>query len=254
MLVHQPRIVGGVSLVAHLGGELGVGCLLGKPARLVNRPGERLLHVYVLAEVHRGQRDDSVQVIGRGHHYAVDVLLLLEHLTVVGILGGLAVVFRKPLHVGHLLDVALAHLGLPGRDRGIAAGGCRRRGPGQPLFNLRGVRTQFVEGRAGVAPVRVAQRDDVLAGQVGQVGAPHPPDPDAGDIEAVAWRHLAAASQDVTRDDGEAGVRRGGLEELASRNLGVVWRSSAILPGSVVRSFSHDASIIKGSCKSENDS
>ena len=56
-----------------------------EPAAFLHRPGQRLLHVHVLAEIHRGQRDQRVRVIGRRDHHGVDVLLLGEHLAVVGV-------------------------------------------------------------------------------------------------------------------------------------------------------------------------
>ena len=81
------RVVGRVTLVAHLRHDLRiVERLLREVPRLVHRPAQRLLHVHVLAEAHRGRGDRGVHVIGRRHDHRVDVLLLLEHLAIVAIL------------------------------------------------------------------------------------------------------------------------------------------------------------------------
>jgi hypothetical protein len=94
---------------------------------------------------------------------------------------------------------------------------------GQPLLGLCGVGGQLLEGGARVAPVHVAQRDDVLARQVDQIRPSHAPDANTGDVEPVAGCQLAAAGQDVARHDGEAGRGcSGGLEKLASRNFRIV--------------------------------
>ena len=77
-----------MALVAHLRGDLGLGRAPGELPRLGHRPGQRLLDVDVLAEIHRRQRDGRVHVIGRRHDHRVDVLLLLEHPAVVLVARG----------------------------------------------------------------------------------------------------------------------------------------------------------------------
>ena len=89
VLVDQPRIVGGVALVSHLGLQLAGNRLAREPAALVHGPGQRFLHIDMFAQVHGRERDVRVHVIGRGHHHRVDVLLLLQHLAVVGVALGL---------------------------------------------------------------------------------------------------------------------------------------------------------------------
>ena len=82
-----PRVVGRVTLVAHLRHDFGIVLrLLREVPRLVHRPAERLLDVDVLAETHRCRGDDGVHVIGRRDDHRVDVLLLLEHLAIVAVL------------------------------------------------------------------------------------------------------------------------------------------------------------------------
>jgi len=76
-------------LVAHLSGELGfVFGLGGEFAALINRPAERLLNINVLVEVHSGESDRGMHVVGSSDDNAVDVLLLLEHFAIVGIALG----------------------------------------------------------------------------------------------------------------------------------------------------------------------
>ena len=78
--LHQPQPLFRVALVAHLGDDLVLPGGLGQRTRLADRPRERLLHVHVLAKLHRRHRDDRVIVVGGGDHDRVDVLLRLEHL------------------------------------------------------------------------------------------------------------------------------------------------------------------------------
>src|SRR5260370_5395772 len=77
---------------------------------------------------------------------------------------------------------------------------------------------ETVEGFRGVTPIDVAERDDVLAGEIDEVGAAHATDADAGDVEGVAGRNKAAA-ENVTRHDGEGdgSYRRVG-EQFATRD------------------------------------
>src|SRR5205814_5712153 len=65
---------------------------------------------------------------------------------------------------------------------------------------------ELCEPSVGVAPVDVAQGDDILAGEIDHVAAPHPADADAGDVESVA-RRLESAAQHVPRNDGQTGGR-----------------------------------------------
>ncbi len=88
-------------------------------------------------------------------------------------------------------------------DGGQARGGRRsRRFDARAQFVDIGVET--VEGLSGVAPIDVAERDDVLAGEIDEIGAAHSTDTDASDVEGVAGRNEAAA-EDVARHDAECG-------------------------------------------------
>ena len=72
---------GGVPLVAHLRRDAGRLRGLGQLAAFVERVGERLLAVDVLARADRRHRGDGVDVVGRADRDGVDVLrLLVEHL------------------------------------------------------------------------------------------------------------------------------------------------------------------------------
>ena len=78
-LLHQAQALFRVALVAHLRDDLVLPRRLGQGAGLGDGAGHRLLHVDVLAELHRLHRDEGVHVIGRRDEDRVDVLLLLEH-------------------------------------------------------------------------------------------------------------------------------------------------------------------------------
>ena len=151
-----------MALIAHLRGDLGFLGLLGKSARFRDRPGEGLLHVNVLAKFHRGQRDRCVHVVGGGDDDGVNVFLLFEHLPIVFVALGLLPVFGvETLHVGKLLfrrgrveAAARLRLRLTARGRLIDA-----------RLKTFDVRAEAFEGLAGIIPVEVAERSDVLAGE-----------------------------------------------------------------------------------------
>ena len=87
--------VAGCALVAHLGHHFVAFGGLGEGAGFVDIVGERLLHVDVLAQLHGGQGNHGVVVVGRGHRYGIEILaLLIEQLPPVLIVPGL----RKRLH------------------------------------------------------------------------------------------------------------------------------------------------------------
>ena len=75
----------GLALVAHLGGDFGFGGNFGHHPGFVNGVGERFLAVDMFAKFHRSDADDRVVVIGSGNHDGIDVLLLFEHFTVIGV-------------------------------------------------------------------------------------------------------------------------------------------------------------------------
>ncbi len=75
--------VEGVALVAHLRGDFGFFGAAGEVAGFFDTPGERLLHVDVLAEIHGGGGDGGVHVVGSGDDDGVDVFLVLEHVAVI---------------------------------------------------------------------------------------------------------------------------------------------------------------------------
>ena len=146
-------VVPRVALVAHLRDDLRrLPRLARQRARFVDRPGQRLLHVDVLAEIERGHRDRRVHVIRRRDDDRVDVFLLLEHLAVVGV----ALLLRQILG-GDALERRDAMLAVLARFGGQV-------GFEQPLFFALagGVERRDRPLRPGVAPVDVAQRDDVV--------------------------------------------------------------------------------------------
>ena len=80
-----------------------------------------------------------------------------------------------------------------------------RRLPIQPFLLVRDICVERGEPLVRVVPVDIAERDDILAGEVDQVGAPLAADADRGDVQEVARRGEAAA-EDVARDDRHAGA------------------------------------------------
>src|SRR5262245_1320692 len=94
-------------------------------------------------------------------------------------------------------------LPLPWRRRGAAL----LEIPGEALDRL-----------AGVVPVDVADRHDVLAGDVGHVAVAHAANTHAGDVQEVRRRGVAAAEHAPRHDpDARAGYRRS-LDEVPPGN------------------------------------
>ena len=215
VLVHQARVVGRVALIAHLRHDLRVDRLLRQRATLLHRPRQGLLDVDVLAEAHRCRRDHGVGVIGRRDQHRVDVLLLLQHLAVVDVARRLTGLVAQRLHAGEL---------------GLRAGAlpCRHRARlGQALLGRGRLLREAVERTAGVAPVHVAERHDVLAGEAGQVRPPHATHADTGHVDEIA-RWCLPLAEDVAGNDGQPGRRhRGAAHELATREARVLVRGLA---------------------------
>src|SRR4051812_6685391 len=214
------RVVPRVPLVAHLRRQLRHALrLAGELARLGNRPAQWLLHVDVLAEVHRRERDRRVHVVGCRDDDAVDVFLLVEHVAVVAIAPGAR---QRLLQRLHARDRRRHPLAFERRQRHFR--------PAlrveayltallavEPSLLVGDVGVEAGEALVGVVPVDVAQRDDVLGREVDEIAAALTADADGGDVEAIARRSLAA-SEDVARDDRQpgAGERHVGHEITAA--------------------------------------
>ena len=163
----------GMSLVAHLRGDLRFRRHTGQEPRLVHGIRERLLDVDVLAELHRGDRHRGVQVVGGGDDDRVDVALLVEHLAEVGVLGG--------------LRVGVPELDGRWRDHAFAVGS---EAAGQLAFAVGGI--------------DVADGGEVLAGidEFGDVAHAHAAKADAGEVECVGWGPAEGrGAEDMSGDD-----------------------------------------------------
>lgn len=202
-------------LVAHLSGELGfVFGLGGEFAALINRPAERLLNINVLVEVHSGESDRGMHVVGSSDDNAVDVLLLLEHFAIVGIALGFGeeVVFE-------MKDIVEASFGLGGVSS--------RHGLGRPggigmidmLLEVGGIGIKTCEFLIGEAPVDIAERNDVLTGKINKIAATHAANADAGNVHGVAGGD-ETATENMAREDGEGGASNSSLgDKVAPRNF-----------------------------------
>ena len=100
-LANQPGLLAGLPEVAHLRADLGLGGRAADHAGFVDRVGQRLLAVHVLAHLEGHHRHRRVDVVRRGHDHGVDVLAGLQHLAIIGIERGLGerlgVVLQGPL-------------------------------------------------------------------------------------------------------------------------------------------------------------
>ena len=111
----QARALAGVTLVAHLGDDLGLLGGLGQEAGFLDRVGQGLLNVDMLAQLDGGHGDDGVVVVWRRHGDSIDHLFLFQHPAEIAVLGRL-VVHRlfvgletvRPDEPGHALVVDVA--------------------------------------------------------------------------------------------------------------------------------------------------
>ncbi len=163
----------------------------------IDGPSEWLLHVNVFTESHSRERDRRVHVVGGGDEYGVDVFLVIEHVAIILIALG----FRQLLvfQANHSGKARLS-LGAIELDWRLTRSGLWI-GIVEALLQVRDFGVEVVEAFVGVAPVDVAERHDVLAGEIDQIGAAHAADADASNVEHVA-RRSEAASEDVTGNDG----------------------------------------------------
>src|ERR1700757_4871258 len=81
----RTRIIERVPLIAHLRDYLRLFGATREPSSLINGPRERLLYIHRFAKIHAGQGDWRVHVVRSGDDDTIDVLLLLQHLAIVGI-------------------------------------------------------------------------------------------------------------------------------------------------------------------------
>ena len=116
------RIVQRASLIPHLRGEFGFRGAFRKLARFVYAPAQRLLHVHVLVQIHRGQSDGRVHMVRRSHHHRINVLLLFEHFAVIRVALGLGnqVIFQMK-NIGSTLVFSESTAGA-GFPAGLASG------------------------------------------------------------------------------------------------------------------------------------
>ena len=204
-----------MALIAHLRGDFGFRSAPRELPGFIDRPGQRLLHVDVFAERHGGESDVRVHVIGSGDEDGVDVLLMLEHVAIVLIAFG----FRQMLvfQADHSVETGFGFDAIEFDGR-LSRGGLRI-GLIEALLQIRDFCVETVEGVAGVAPVHVAERHDILAGKIDQIGAAHAADADSGDIQQVAGRSKTA-TEDVSWHNGEAGGACGDVgQKLAARDF-----------------------------------
>ena len=186
--------LGGAALVAHLRRDP---CLLGDArheTRLTDVVGERLLAVDVLAGLHRGDRDERVQVIGRGDQDGVDRLLLLEH--------DPEVLVDRARVIRRLAGIVRFHFRLHRPAARLAAEVPARQ---VPLLGRIGQRddlaVRLLEQGPGVGPALAAGADD-------------------RHVHLVARGDESGPAEDVPGHDGEGRRGRGGrLDETASAAL-----------------------------------
>ena len=207
-------VVERATLVAHLSDELGLILGLGRKfAALIDGPAKGFLNVDMFVEIHGRESDGSVHVVGSGDNDAVDVLLLFEHLAVVGIALGFGddIVFQ-------MKDIFEASFGLGGIGRGHGLDGTGGVRMIDVLLEVGSIGIETGKFLVGVAPVDIAKRYDILAGKIDEIAATHSTDADASDVYDVAGRN-EAATENVPREDAERSTSNGRLgDKVASRN------------------------------------
>ena len=132
----------------------------------------------MFVKVHGGESDGRVHVVGGGHQHGVNVFLLFEHLAIVFVAFGLGKMLG--LQADHVVQARLGFHGIKWR-LGLARARRRRRMV-EAVPQLLDVGVQTLETFVRVAPVDVAEGDDVLARQVDEVLAAHAANADAGNV------------------------------------------------------------------------
>ena len=113
-LAHQAGPFGGLTLIAHLGGDLMLASGFGNHSRFINRMSQRLFTINVLASFDGGYACNGMDMVRRGDHYRIDVLVLLvQHLAKIFVFFGLRVASERPactppVHIAQRHDVLTA--------------------------------------------------------------------------------------------------------------------------------------------------
>ena len=157
-------------------------------ASLVDRVGERLLHIYVLARSHRSSSDRRVSMIRGRDQDRLDVALLLEHDAEVRVLRRARILLL----------------------------------PAQALFARRAVATvgTLLDLGGHQIVVEITYRHDVLRAEFLRVLATHPAGSHYGDVEGVTRRLMAHATEHSTRNDhGAHGELRAVRDEVPAGDL-----------------------------------
>ena len=144
-----------------------------------------------------------MHVVGCGDDDGVDIFLAVEHFAKVGVARG----FRQMngFQLEHAVDAGL------GFDRIKRRGGFtgpRRCWELDTLFEPLDIDVEVVEALIGIAPVHVAKGDDVLAGEIDQIGAAHSADANSSNVQRVAGRS-ESATEDASGNDGARGTTGG---------------------------------------------
>src|ERR1700722_15989444 len=93
----------------------------------------------------------------------------------------------------HSLDANLCAFGVEGR---IALGylfGRQRRWISEALLCRFDFGAETVQAPSGVTPIDVADGDNILVGEIDEIGVAHAANANAGDVEQIAGRGVATA-------------------------------------------------------------
>ena len=210
-----------MSLVPHLRDDLAVFGLLREHPRFFDRPAQRLLHVDVLAAVHRRQRNRRVHVIGRRHDHRVDVFLLVEHVPVVPVLPELGhLLLDEPAQIVHVVGPRPLLVRRDLRRRRLMSAFGRVLLSRWRIRRRRRIQRRLETRQCPVEqrPIHVADGNDVLAEERTGIAEAHAADPDCGNVHRVA-RRLEPPSEHVPRHDDQPGACRGRRgDKLPSRH------------------------------------
>ena len=189
-LVDETGSVAGVALVSHLSHDLRIGeRQISQRPRFVHRVGQRLLHVDVLAALHRSFGHDGVQMIRSCDDDTIDVLLLVQHLAEIGVARGLVEFLFEGDAFGPVALLIVLEL----------------------LGDL-ALRKSEIDVREGDEILRLGQLQSVLGS--------HATNADYREVHGVAGRLVSDAAKHVSRNDHNSNSDLSGIgNELASRDL-----------------------------------
>ena len=201
-----------------IGADLGLAGGLDDQSGFLQPIRQRLVHCDVLALSHRCNRNGRVEMIRRHHLDRIQVLLLFQQLTKVGIRGTALELARSPPLGIAGLDDGLANVPSSGNAAGFPrVGFAQRPGDRPPQAVARPVHV------VDAVLLRIAHGDHLQVRRpdpAHEMPQSHGPATNEADVDLLAWGDMPRPAQHVARHNRKGGRRSSrATEEFASVHL-----------------------------------